>query len=123
MDSLQLIWRGLNGRCPNCGQGRIFSRLFTLYPRCGHCAIPFENQPGDFTGALHISSTLVSGFAMVLGVLTMLLLKTSIIETALIDLPIVTLFGLAAHRLIKGVWTAFMVYTQALEARHSDFGG
>jgi len=35
------IGRGLRGRCPGCGQGRLFQGFLTLRPRCESCGLDF----------------------------------------------------------------------------------
>ncbi len=35
--SLSPFITGLRGRCPRCGQGRLFSGFLTVAPRCGVC--------------------------------------------------------------------------------------
>ncbi|HEY7576155.1 MAG TPA: DUF983 domain-containing protein, partial [Acetobacteraceae bacterium] len=46
--------RGLNGRCPSCGQGRLFRRFLKLVPACEHCRAPLglaraDDAPPYFT--------------------------------------------------------------------------
>jgi uncharacterized protein (DUF983 family) len=33
----QAVLRGLRGRCPNCGQGRMFGRFLKVADRCPAC--------------------------------------------------------------------------------------
>ncbi|MCX7384058.1 MAG: DUF983 domain-containing protein, partial [Alphaproteobacteria bacterium] len=42
-------WRAaLNGSCPRCGQGRLFSGLLTVRPRCDVCGLDLhEHDSGD----------------------------------------------------------------------------
>ncbi|MET0483720.1 MAG: DUF983 domain-containing protein, partial [Aestuariivirgaceae bacterium] len=37
---------GLAGRCPRCGQGRLFSGVTKIAPRCRACGLDFVD-PGD----------------------------------------------------------------------------
>ena len=37
------IRRGLRGRCPNCGKGRLFSGYLGIVPHCAVCAAPLGN--------------------------------------------------------------------------------
>jgi len=117
---LIVVLRGLLGLCPNCGQASMFKGLFSLHTHCPHCGIEFENQVGDFTGAVHISATLIAGFAMVLGVATLWFFKLSVLAVILLDTPFIILFGLLLHRLVKGMWTSLMIYTRALETPAPD---
>ena len=46
--------RGLRGRCPSCGVGRIFDGYLSVVPECGHCNAPLglaraDDAPPYFT--------------------------------------------------------------------------
>ncbi len=48
------IWRGLRGRCPVCGRGRLFARLLRVNTVCDVCAAPLgliaaDDAPPYFT--------------------------------------------------------------------------
>ena len=36
------IARGLRGRCPRCGEGKLFQGFLSLRPRCAHCGLDFN---------------------------------------------------------------------------------
>lgn len=38
------LWRGLRGRCPNCGNGKIFESYLKQVEKCPHC----EEDIGSF---------------------------------------------------------------------------
>jgi uncharacterized protein (DUF983 family) len=40
------LGRGLRGRCPHCGEGRLFSG-WSLFERCSTCGLVFARNPGD----------------------------------------------------------------------------
>ncbi len=42
-------------RCPRCLQGRVFAKLFRMHAQCPVCGLPFEREPGYFTGAMYLS--------------------------------------------------------------------
>jgi len=42
-----LIWRGLRGLCPRCGQAPIFSGYLTVRPVCANCQAPLGQMPAD----------------------------------------------------------------------------
>lgn len=48
------IGRGLRGRCPLCGDGRIFKTYLDHHERCGVCGLRFEREQGYFTGGMEI---------------------------------------------------------------------
>jgi uncharacterized protein (DUF983 family) len=45
-------WRGWTKACPRCGGRGLFTRWFTLRPRCPHCSLNFEREEGYWTGAM-----------------------------------------------------------------------
>src|SRR5262245_19136056 len=49
------MWTALRGRCPHCGRGRIFRRMFAMNARCPICGLQFEREPGYFLGAMYFS--------------------------------------------------------------------
>ncbi len=43
----QAVMRGLRGRCPNCGRGRMFSRFLKVADRCTVCGEELFHQRAD----------------------------------------------------------------------------
>ena len=41
------LWRGLRGRCPHCGEGRIFYRYLKVSPACPTCGHNLDRYPSD----------------------------------------------------------------------------
>lgn len=33
----QILWRGIRGRCPSCGQGKLFKSYLKQVQACEHC--------------------------------------------------------------------------------------
>jgi uncharacterized protein (DUF983 family) len=46
-DTLLAVRRGALGRCPHCGQGRLFSRFLKVVPACACCGAPFHHHRAD----------------------------------------------------------------------------
>jgi uncharacterized protein (DUF983 family) len=61
------IWRGLNGRCPSCGQGGLFYRYLKVVPDCAYCGHDLMQYPAD-DGPAYFTILLV-GHAVVLPLL------------------------------------------------------
>ena len=40
--TLQLLWRAVRLRCPNCGQGRLFTSWLRMRERCPACGLKLE---------------------------------------------------------------------------------
>jgi uncharacterized protein (DUF983 family) len=55
---------GLSGRCPRCGEGRLFSGFLTIAPACEHCGLDFAFADAGDGPAVFV--TLFAGF-LVLG--------------------------------------------------------
>jgi uncharacterized protein (DUF983 family) len=43
----QSLWRGLRGRCPNCGQGAMFYRYLKVNDKCPVCGEELFHQRAD----------------------------------------------------------------------------
>ena len=41
------LWRGVRGRCPNCGRGHIFDRFLKVADRCEACGEEFFHHRAD----------------------------------------------------------------------------
>ena len=41
------MWRGFLGRCPNCGQGRLFGRFLKVKDACDACGEEFHHHRAD----------------------------------------------------------------------------
>ncbi len=43
----QAMWRGFRGRCPNCGQGKLFRAFLKVADRCAVCGTELFHQRAD----------------------------------------------------------------------------
>lgn len=43
----QSFKRGLAGRCPNCGEGRLYWKYLKVQPRCESCSHDLARYPAD----------------------------------------------------------------------------
>jgi uncharacterized protein (DUF983 family) len=41
------MWRGFCGKCPNCGEGRLFARFLKVADHCPHCGEELFHQRAD----------------------------------------------------------------------------
>ena len=64
----QALRRGLSGRCPRCGQGRLYEKPFQFSDTCAECALPFEPKAGDHFGLIYLTTAAVTvlGFTLVI---------------------------------------------------------
>jgi uncharacterized protein (DUF983 family) len=50
-----LLKRALRLRCPLCGEGKLFIGWFRMHPKCSHCGLKYEREPGYFLGASYVN--------------------------------------------------------------------
>lgn len=51
----QMLDRGLRLRCPRCGGGKLYAKLFKMHDNCRYCGLKFEREQGYFIGAIYIN--------------------------------------------------------------------
>ncbi len=44
-----VIWRGIRGKCPQCGEAKIFSGYLKVKRNCEVCGAPLGDMPADDT--------------------------------------------------------------------------
>ncbi|MFZ0333728.1 MAG: DUF983 domain-containing protein [Candidatus Acidiferrales bacterium] len=54
----QALRRGLRFRCPNCGEGRVFSSFFKMRDECPVCGLSFYPESGYYAGAMYLDYAL-----------------------------------------------------------------
>jgi len=96
------MWRGIRGRCPNCGTP-MFKSLWGLHAKCRGCDVRFERDNGAWLGAMVIAYAFAIVAIVVVGAVTitmhglyrgleLVLLGTGVVAVAL------------AYRPVKGFW-------------------
>ena len=112
------MWRGLCGRCPNCGKAKLFYRYLKVEPVCQTCGHDLDRYPSDdgpayFTvllvGHLVIVPFLILGGPWIWKANLWLLLPGSLAAVAVITL--------VALPIIKG---AVIGLTYALDINRAD---
>jgi uncharacterized protein (DUF983 family) len=53
-------------RCPACGHGRLFRRLFVRKDLCGHCGWEFERGAGHWVGGSEVHMFASYGLSVIL---------------------------------------------------------
>ena len=96
------IRAGLAGRCPRCGEGRLFSGFLAVGQSCGVCDLDYSfADAGDGPAAFVI---LLIGFITVgLALWVEVSLSPPLWLHFIIWVPLTIVLGLVALRLIKGV--------------------
>jgi len=110
------IGRGLRGRCPRCGEGRLFQGFLTLRPACEHCGLDFNfADAGDGPAVFVI---LIGGALVVLAaLLTEVVYQPPYWVHAALWLPLILIVTLAPLRPIKGLLIALQYHHRAAEGR------
>ncbi|MGH6725777.1 MAG: DUF983 domain-containing protein [Pseudolabrys sp.] len=117
------IARGLRGRCPRCGEGRLFQGFLGLRPRCERCGLDFAfADAGDGPAVFVI---LIGGAIVVFAALiTEFVYQPPYWVHAMLWLPLILIVTLAPLRPIKGLMIALQYHHKAQEGRlaHRDDG-
>jgi uncharacterized protein (DUF983 family) len=110
------IARGLRGRCPACGKGRLFQGFLGLRPACENCGLDFNfADAGDGPAVFVI---LIGGAIVVFAALmTEVVYQPPYWVHAVLWLPLVLIVTLAPLRLIKGLLIALQYHHKAAEGR------
>ncbi len=103
---------GIRGRCPRCGEGRLFAGFLTLNERCQACGLDFDFADAGDGPAFFV--ILVLGFVIAAGALLLeLAYAPPLWLHAVLWPPLVLVFSLGLLRPIKGVMIALQFVNQA----------
>jgi uncharacterized protein (DUF983 family) len=96
------IAAGLKGRCPRCGEGKLFSGFLTVGQRCTNCGLDYSfADAGDGPAVFVI---LIIGFVVVgLALWMEVTLNPPLWLHFILWIPLTLALCLTALRLIKGV--------------------
>ena len=110
------IGRGLRGRCPRCGEGRLFQGFLALRPACEKCGLDYSfADAGDGPAVFVI---LFGGFVVVFAALiTEVVYQPPYWLHAALWLPLILIVTLAPLRLIKGLLIVLQYHHKAAEGR------
>jgi uncharacterized protein (DUF983 family) len=110
------IARGLAGRCPRCGKGRLFEGFLGLRPRCEACGLDFDfADAGDGPAVFVI---LIGGAIVVFAALiTEVVYQPPYWVHAALWIPLILIVTLGPLRPIKGLLIALQFHHKAAEGR------
>ena len=110
---------GLKGRCPRCGEGRLFAGLLTIAGRCEVCDLDFS--PVDTGDGPAVFAILFLGFAVTFGALAVEILYTPPYWVhAVLWVPMIGIGAVALLRPLKGVLACLQYHHGAQEDRGRD---
>ncbi|HSM42823.1 MAG TPA: DUF983 domain-containing protein [Afifellaceae bacterium] len=105
---------GLSGRCPRCGQGRMFNGLLTLNERCANCGLSYDFA--DSADGPAVFAILFVGFAVAgAALLFELAYEPPIWLHFVLWLPLILILSLAILRPLKGLAVALQYVNRARE--------
>lgn len=116
------VMRGLRGRCPHCGEGRLFAGFLSLRPKCESCGLDYRfADSGDGPAVFVI---LGAGFVVVFAALIVeFLYRPPFWLHAVLWVPLILLATLAPLRAIKGLLIALQYHHKAEEGRWGSGAG
>jgi uncharacterized protein (DUF983 family) len=110
------LWRGVAGRCPACGRGKLFAGYLTVAPSCPACGLDYAfADAGDGPAVFVI---LVTGFIVVgLALIVEILYAPPYWLHAALWAPLAIILPLILLRLFKGALIALQFRHKAEEGK------
>ena len=107
---------GIGGRCPRCGDGRLFSNFLTIAPRCDACGLDLKFADSGDGPAIFV--ILIAGFVVLGAALwTELVFEPPMWVHLLVFLPLTLVVCLGMLRPLKGVLVALQYRNKAEQGR------
>ncbi len=106
-DTSQAMRRGTFGRCPNCGQGRLFAGYLRIASECSTCGEPLGRYRAADGPAFFTISIVGLLLVPILG-WSFVVLRPDPLTLALIVTVAVTVLTLIVLRLVKGAWVGYL---------------
>ena len=115
------IARGLRGRCPRCGEGRLFQGFVSVRPSCEKCGLDFGFADAGDGPAIFVM--FFAGFVVVFSALIVeVMYQPPFWLHAVLWLPLILLTTLAPLRPLKGLLIALQYHHRAAEGRLAGRG-
>lgn len=107
---------GLAGRCPRCGEGRLFSGFLAVGENCGNCRLDYSfADAGDGPAVFVI---LIVGFIVVgLALWMEVTMNPPLWVHFLLWIPLTLVLSLTSLRMIKGLLIVLQYRNKAAEGR------
>lgn len=104
---------GMRGRCPRCGEGRLFTGFLTVAPRCPACGLDFSFADSGDGPAVFIM--MIVGFVVVgLALVVEFTFHPPYWLHAILWIPLVLILALGLLRPLKG-WLIAQQYRHRAE--------
>jgi uncharacterized protein (DUF983 family) len=109
---ISAISAGLSGRCPCCGDGRLFAGFVSVAPRCEMCGLDYSFADAGDGPAVFVA--LFGGFIVLGAALwTEIIYQPPIWVQMIVFLPLTLIVCLGLLRPLKGVLIALQYRTKA----------
>lgn len=95
------IKRGLAFKCPNCGEGRLFTRYLKVAPTCEHCGYDLSQHRAD-DGPAYLTILLVGHLVIAPMLFFPIVWEASPLVVMPIAIAVITTVTLTALPRIKG---------------------
>jgi uncharacterized protein (DUF983 family) len=112
---LTALGRGLMGRCPSCGKGRIFDGFLRVVPECEHCAAPLGLARAD-DAPPYFTILIVGHIVIPLMLITQKLYDPSTFLLSAIYVPMTLILAIGLLRPIKGATVGLMLTFNMLKS-------
>lgn len=107
---------GLRGRCPDCGEGKLFRGFISVPPKCTACGLDYGFADSGDGPAVFV--TLIGGFVTLAFALWFeFTFAPPMWMHLVVSLPLVIVVCLGLLRLMKGLLIALQHRNAAAEAR------
>jgi hypothetical protein len=113
-----MLWRGIRKRCPQCGQGHLFVRWFTMVPECPRCNLRFDRgEPGFWSGAMAVNIVVTQSLFFIAFPLALVLTWPDVKWDWLVAIGVVTMgvFPIVFYPFSKTFWMALSLWWGPLE--------
>ena len=110
------VLKGIAGRCPRCGNGKLFRGFLQLRSRCDACGLDFGfADPGDGPAVFAI---FIGGFIVVAAALIVeFVYQPPFWLHAVLWAPLILIATLGPLRLLKGLLIGLQYHHKAAEGR------
>ena len=113
---ISAVSAGLAGRCPQCGDGRLFAGFISVAPRCAVCGLDYSFADSGDGPAVFVA--LFGGFSVLGAALwTEIVYQPAMWVELIVFLPLTLVVCLALLRPLKGVLIALQYRNKAEPGR------
>lgn len=64
-ENIQILWRGVRGRCPQCGRGALFRGWANVRESCDECGIRLKSREPDTWFVMYVSMAAITGIFLI----------------------------------------------------------